>query len=91
MLYAAKERGLHPSEVDLGEHIVRVNEAGSVHFTRYKDGRTSPMIDPGMPSKVEYAPGYLKNKAERDKRYADCLSELRTPKKRGFLSWLFDE
>jgi len=74
-----------------GQHVVYTNEAGSVHFTRYPCGCTDPMIDPSQETVVEYAPGYLENKAERDRRYQEALRSMREgpPKRRGFLSWLF--
>lgn len=89
--YACKNDRAKLRSYDPGEHIIFVNEAGSVHFTRYKDGRTSPMVDPMQAAKVEYAEGYLENRAARDASYRSGLEFLRNgpPKRRGFLAWLF--
>ena len=77
------------SEVDYGQHVIFTNAAGSVHFTRYKDGRTSPMVDPTQSPVVEYEPGYLENKAERDARYRAGLDAIGSRQKRSWFDRLF--
>ena len=76
-------------KIDLGQHVVFTNEAGSIHFTRYKDGHISPMVDPEQEAIIEYAEGYLENKAKRDAAYAAALVFLKQPPKKGWLERLF--
>lgn len=74
-----------------GKHVIYTNEAGSVHFTRYDCGCTSPMVGPDDEIVAEYQTGYLENKQERDRSYQEGLRFLREGPRRGFWSRLFSD